>query len=205
MSQQSSSTSTQTLDTQRRNAVYLQSPNVVLIKITTDREIDGVRTVRRTAKVEQQLEAKHQVASIVLGVDANRFRSDKTDTGAQLVANENYVTLNELTHALVTDGYAITDIHYFVKEGKTKKTYVINLTKGGQPVQINEELGVADLIANAAVNVVAVWANRREDGTRLDTINCIEVAAGKKPPRRLVRSGASKRTYAVVAAEQQQL
>lgn len=192
-------------DRQKRQAAFLRAPEVILIKVATNRSLGLHPKVRQEAKIDE----RHAELAEKLGVEANALRA-KPDTGLPVVENANCVSLDTLVSDLVEAGYSYTSGHKFRKEGKKRDTQVLefrltpSLSLEQRETSIPE--AISGLLYHAAFNNVYVYINRQKDAEgkefRLDTINCQEASPGTPLKTKLERTGEARRNYGVVALDQ---
>lgn len=156
-------------DLRKRQKVFFQAPDHILLKITCNKPIPGLQPKVRD---EEAIKAKQLGEAEKQGLNAHAYRAQTQDTGFQLFNAERGVKLTGLLEQLIQEeGYVFTDGHFFRKGDKVVN--VIALSREGKakrlPIMASTEV-------DGNIFVCTTWCNLNyaEDGTpvRTDTINC---------------------------------
>lgn len=181
-------------DLGRRNVVFTKKPATVLIKVASKQKL-GVRRVERD---DVAIQAKHQALANKINVNqyafANPGKRVVPDSGAKVLGPEFGVNMGELVTELKAKGYKFTDAHSFTRDrGDPMNVFSFCLEGDEKPIPAELE----KFLKNTVVNSVHVWANRTEDGGRLDTINTVDSGQTGHFSKKLMMDG---NTYRVVSA-----
>lgn len=159
---------------QKRQAVLVKPRHTVLIKIAA---LQGIKVsklgLERRERDDQAIEAKHTAEAQSRGLDPNAYRSNKTDTGYNLVRKGEYrgVRIGRLLGQLRDLGLLYVGGYWSEVEGNGPVLF-LNFSTEGEEVQIPAP--VQDVLSRIS-NDIVVWCNLKygpdDSQYRLDTIN----------------------------------
>lgn len=162
----------------KRAEVLKDRPGTILVKIKGP---DLGFPVRE--RDERKIEQKHVRQGHAHGVDPHaygRMRGgrSKADTGLCLIEKKDRVALARFLWDLEERGYRFCGGHAFRTENQDLKS-VLQFSLEGEAQELPS--AVRTLLVEGTFFYLNVWANRTEQGSRLDTVNC-SAGADDAPP-----------------------
>lgn len=180
-------------DAQKRAAVFLFEPEIILIKVLTMGAIPGVP---RKERDNTKIELKHTFEAIDKGLDPKAIRENRTDTGYCAMQKEEGIRLDLLLDQLWQAGYVLEEFFWQDQNNKGPvNTFKFAKVSGKRPEDgIRLPPKAVEILIQMRFNHATVWCNLRdrEDGSgqfRLDTINVAKGRFAHEPSTWLARDG----------------
>lgn len=188
-------------DAQKRAAVFLFQPEVILIKVLAMGGIEGVYPKQRD---NTRIEVAHTLEAIDKGLNTMGVRENRTDTGFCLFQKEEGVRVSHLLKQMWEAGFSLGEYFWQTQNEKMGPTHTFQFNrKPGERPEDGKQLPpqARKILTQCRFNHGTVWCNTRtrQDGTerqfRLDTINLAKGRETQEPSRQLEMEG---HTYRLV-------